>query len=84
MVKIVKMSKMMAETTIAQNPKRNVGQWKDTLAELKESQQGAKVTELTRGQVAALIRQAKVDGFTAIATDKYTAVVLSPPKPTKA
>lgn len=79
MVKVTKMSKVLAEKAIAEAPTRKVGHWTEILADLVKTGQGAKITELTRGQVAALIRQAKVEGFYAVAVDKYSAVVLSPP-----
>ncbi len=78
-MKVTKMEKSVADKTIADTPKRVVGEWKTLLADLKKSGQGAKVTDLTRGQVAALIRQGKVDNFGCVAVDKYTAVILSPP-----
>ena len=82
-MKVIKMEANEASKQIAETPKRVVGQWKSLLAELKKTGQGAKITDLTRGQVAAAIRQAKEDGFEAVAVDKYTAVILSPPKAKK-
>ena len=79
MVKIQRMGKVEAETIIKETPKRIVGEWKQLLTELSKTQEGAKITELTRGQVAALLRQSKVDGFTAVAVDKYSAVIITPP-----
>ena len=79
-MKVTKMDIVTAEKTIADTPKRVFGEWKNILADLIKTKQGAKITDLTRGQVAALIRQAKVDGFNAVAVDKYTAVILSPPE----
>lgn len=79
MVKIEKMDVVLADKAIAESPKRVTGAWKELLATLKKENKGATVKEITRGQVAALIRQAKVEGFTCTATDKYTAVILSPP-----
>ena len=78
-MKISKMDVVQADKMISESPKRKLGEWKTLLADLKKDNQGCKVTDLTRGQVAALIRQAKVDNFTAVAVDKYTAVILSPP-----
>ena len=78
-MKLQKMSKVVAEQEISKQPSRIKGQWKATLEELTKDGQGAKISELTRGQTAALIREAKTQGFIAVACDKYTSVILSPP-----
>ena len=78
-MKLQKMSTVVAEQEIAKQPSRQKGAWKATLEELIKTKQGAKVSELTRGQTAALIREAKLQGFTAVACEKYTAVILNPP-----
>lgn len=80
MVNIQKMTTKEANKAIEETPKRKIGEWKELLAELKKSNEGAKVTGLTRGQVAALVRQAKTDGVIAVACDKYSAVILSLPE----
>ena len=82
-MKVTKMDVETANKTIADTPKRVFGEWKTILADLTKTKQGAKITELTRGQVAALIRQAKIDGFNAVAVDKYSAVILTPPEAKK-
>ena len=82
-MKVTKIDAKEASKQIAETPKRVLGEWKALLAELVKSKEGAKVTELTRGQVAALIRQGKADGFSCVAVDKYTSVILSPPEAKK-
>lgn len=82
-MKVTKMPKDVAEKTIAETPKRVIGQWTELLTDLAKTGQGAKIEGLTRGQVAALIRQAKVAKFSAVACDKYTAVIVSPPSAKK-
>lgn len=77
--KIEKMDVVQADKAIAETPRRKLGEWKVLLDTLVKENKGAKVTDLSRGQVAALVRQAKVGNFSAVAADKYTAVFLSPP-----
>lgn len=84
MVKISKLPHQTAEQMIDETPKRNAGQWKELIAEVLKTGQGAQVTDITRGQVAALIRQCKTDGIKAVAINKYTGVLMVAPVPKKA
>lgn len=82
-MKVDKMQKAVADKEIADHPKQVKGAWKTLFAELKAKGEGAKVSGLTRGQVSSAQRQAKDSGFSVVAVDKGTAVIISPPEAKK-
>ncbi len=76
-MKVEKLPAKVATEMIASSPKRAKGAWKELIEEAKKMNSGGRVTGLSRGQVAAFIRQLKVDGLEGVAIEKYTGVIYS-------
>lgn len=77
-MKIEKMDGKDATVEYLKKPETVKGKWVQLLKEMKESEEGAKVTGLSRGSAYSLARQAKEKGFNARTTDKGTTVIIAP------
>lgn len=63
MVKTKNMTMKEAEKAIADKPSRVVGKWAEVCKTVQDTGAPVEVSEITRGQVAALARKAKDEGL---------------------
>lgn len=76
MVQIEKISPEEAEE--AMKEKTRAGQWTELLSQIEEDGVPRKVSGLTRGQIAALYRRAKDEGFAYRTSYKDGYIIIAP------
>jgi hypothetical protein len=79
-MKVDKLKPVEAQEEFAKIPERRVGQWTEIFVAMKKDKQPVRITGITHGQVAALRRKAKEEGFPAKSIEKGTGVLLLPPE----
>ena len=79
-MKVEKVKAVEAAEEFAKIPERRVGQWSEIFAQLKKDKQPVRITGITHGQVAALRRKSKEEGFPCKSIEKGTGVLLLAPE----
>lgn len=76
---VKKLSVEQAEKILSETPAREVGRWSKVIAEVKKTGTPAQITDLSKGQVAGIVRNAHQAELSARAINKYTGVLITRP-----
>jgi len=77
-MKSQKVSKEQFDEIMKNRPVRKVGQWKDMISEVLRSKTPIKISDVTRGQLWSIKRQAREAGANAVILSKENAIIISP------
>ena len=76
---VKKLTAAQAEELLASIPAREVGRWSKIIAEVLKTGTPQQITDLSKGQVAGIVRNARQAGLSARAINKYSGVLLTRP-----